>query len=60
MAGVCQIAFRIPEEVIGDSVSLSLEVTRSDAIAAVSNRTSVTVQPLSTDALTNSKLEEKQ
>ena len=50
MAGVCEIAFRVPADVIGDSVSLSLEVTRSDATVAVSNRTSVTVQPLTTDA----------
>ena len=60
MAGVCQIAFRVPAGVIGDSVSLSLEVTRSDATVAVSNRTSVTVQPLSAVTYTNLNLEEKQ
>ena len=60
MAGACQIAFRVPANVIGDSVSLSLEVTRSDATVAVSNRTSVTVQPLSADTLTNLNHEEKQ
>jgi uncharacterized protein (TIGR03437 family) len=60
MAGACQITFRVPAGVTGDSVSLTLEVTRSDATVAISNRTSVTVQPLSADALTNSNLEEKQ
>jgi uncharacterized protein (TIGR03437 family) len=60
MAGTCQVAFRIPANLAGDFVSLTLEVTRSDATVAVSNRTSVTVQPLSADALTNSNLEEKQ
>ena len=60
MAGVCQIAFHVPAGVIGDSVSLSLEVTRSDAKVAISNRTSVTVQPLTTEPLSNLNLEEKQ
>ncbi len=60
MAGVCQIAFRVPANVTGDSVSLSLEVTRSDAKVAISNRTSVTVQPLTTEPLSTLNLEEKQ
>ena len=60
MAGVCQLAFRVPAGATGDSVPLTLEVTRSDATVAVSNRTSVTVQPSSADALTNLNLEEKQ
>ena len=58
MAGVCQIAFHVPAGVIGYSVS-SLEVTRSDAKVAISNRTSVTVQPLTTEPLSNLNLEEK-
>ena len=35
MAGVCQLAFRVPAGATGDSVSLTLEVTRSDATVAV-------------------------
>ena len=28
MAGICEVAFRIPENVAGDSISLSMETTR--------------------------------
>ncbi len=60
LAGICQIAFRAPAGVAADSVSLSIEVTRSDATVAVSNRATVTVLPVSTDANINLNIEEKQ
>ena len=49
MAGICEIAFRIPENVSGDSVSLSIETTRSDAVNSSSNRTTLALQPPSTE-----------
>jgi uncharacterized protein (TIGR03437 family) len=60
MAGVCQIAFRIPAGAVGDSVPVTLAVTRSDATVALSNRASLTVQTLSANPRTNLNLEEKQ
>jgi uncharacterized protein (TIGR03437 family) len=60
MAGICQIAFLIPAGAAGDSVAVSLAVTRSDSQAAISNQASLTVQALSADAHTNLNTEEKQ
>jgi uncharacterized protein (TIGR03437 family) len=61
MAGICEIAFRIPASVDGDSVSLVMEATRSDGVVSSSNRTSVAVQPPSKESnANNSNLEEKQ
>src|SRR5260370_14625524 len=49
MAGICEIAFRIPENVAGDSVSLVMETTRSDAVVSSSNRTTLALQPPSSE-----------
>ena len=49
MAGGCEIAFRIPASVAGDSVSLSLETVRSDSVNSSSNRTTLAVQPPSAE-----------
>jgi uncharacterized protein (TIGR03437 family) len=61
MAGVCEIAFRIPASVAGDSVSCMIETMRSDDSISGSNRTSVAVRHSSAETNTNSwNLEEKQ
>ncbi len=49
MAGICEVAFRIPENVAGDSISLSMETTRGDAASSSSNRTTLALQPPSTE-----------
>lgn len=48
MAGICELAFRIPENISGDSVSLVMETIRSDAVSSCSNRTTLALQPPST------------
>ena len=53
MAGICEIAFRIPDDIAGDSVSLSMETTRSDSAVSGSNRTSVALRHPSTASNTN-------
>jgi uncharacterized protein (TIGR03437 family) len=53
MAGVCEIAVRIPDNIAGDSVSLSIETMRSDAVVSSSNRTSVALRHPSTNGNTN-------
>jgi uncharacterized protein (TIGR03437 family) len=59
MAGICEIAFRIPASVAGDSVSLAIETMRSDSLLSSSNRTSVAVQPPSMESnANNSNFEE--
>jgi uncharacterized protein (TIGR03437 family) len=45
MEGICEIGFRIPENVAGDPVSLSLEVMRNDMVSSSSNRTTLALQP---------------
>ena len=45
MAGICEVAFRIPDNVVGDSVSLSIETTRTDAASSSSNQTTLALQP---------------
>jgi uncharacterized protein (TIGR03437 family) len=49
VAGICEVAFRIPENVSGDSVSLVMETMRSDAVNSSSNRTTLALRPPSTD-----------
>jgi uncharacterized protein (TIGR03437 family) len=49
MAGICELAFRIPGNVSGDSVSLAVETMRSDAVTSSSNRTTLALRPPSTD-----------
>ncbi len=53
MAGTCEIAFRIPANVAGDSVPFTIETLRSDAIVSSGNRTSIAVRHSSTE--TNAK-----
>jgi uncharacterized protein (TIGR03437 family) len=60
MAGICEIGFRIPSTVTGDSVPFVIESMRSDAVVSRSNRTSIAVQDQSTDGANNLNLEEKQ
>jgi uncharacterized protein (TIGR03437 family) len=50
MVGICEVAFRIPENFAGDSVSLSMEITRPDAVASSSNRTTLALEHPSSDA----------
>jgi uncharacterized protein (TIGR03437 family) len=49
LAGICELAFRIPASVSGGFVSLTIETMRSDATVSSSNRTSVALQPPSTE-----------
>jgi uncharacterized protein (TIGR03437 family) len=59
IAGICEIAFRIPASVAGDSVSLAIETMRSDSLLSSSNQTSVAVRPASTESnANNSNFEE--
>jgi uncharacterized protein (TIGR03437 family) len=44
MAGVCEITFRIPVNVAGDSITLMITTMRMDASVSNSNRTSVAVR----------------
>jgi hypothetical protein len=44
MAGVCEMAFRVPANITGDSVSLAIETLRSDPIISSRNRTSVAIR----------------
>jgi uncharacterized protein (TIGR03437 family) len=61
MAGVCEIAFRIPANVAGDAVSLIIEAMRSDSTISGSNRTSVAVRRSSPETnIDNLNPEEKQ
>ena len=53
MAGLCEIAFRIPANVIGDSVPIVIETRRSDATISSSNRTSVAVRSSSIESNAN-------
>jgi uncharacterized protein (TIGR03437 family) len=43
-AGICEIAFRIPANVAGDSVPLTISTTGTDALVSTSNRTSLAVR----------------
>jgi uncharacterized protein (TIGR03437 family) len=49
MAGICELAFRIPENVSSDSVSLVMQTLRSDAVNSSSNRTTLALRSPSTD-----------
>jgi uncharacterized protein (TIGR03437 family) len=60
MAGMCEIAFRIPANVSGDAVSLTIETLRSDSTISGSNQASVAVRGSSPETNTdNLNLEEK-
>jgi uncharacterized protein (TIGR03437 family) len=54
MAGVCEIAFRIPANVAGDSVPLTIAAIGSDSLVSISNRTSLAVRNSSTETNPNS------
>src|ERR1035441_1838258 len=60
MAGMCEIAFRIPANVSGDAVSLTIETLRSDSTISGSNQASVAVRGSSPETnADNLNLEEK-
>src|ERR1035441_7314941 len=60
MAGMCEIAFRIPANVLGDAVSLTIETLRSDSTISGSNQASVAVRGSSPETNTdNLNLEKK-
>ena len=60
MAGMCEIAFRIPANVSGDAVSFVIVTMQSDDTVSGSNRTSVAVRRSSPETnADNLNLEEK-